>query len=139
MENLEFARRFKEACEASNAPSGQDQLGKYLGVSGAMVSYLRNGARLPSAKTGIKIASKLKISYDWLMLGVSEIKQTPSDLDKRAVNFALRVLDAIPNKIKNSLDMDARASIFAKAYKLSVLDDSADDPISIQSFIELVV
>jgi transcriptional regulator with XRE-family HTH domain len=65
----EFDKRFKRACIEARAPAGQDQLAKYLGISGAMVSFLRNGKRLPSATIGKQIATKLRVSYDWLMLG----------------------------------------------------------------------
>ena len=101
----DFAKRFKQACIESGAPTGQERLGKYLGVSGAMVSYLRNGERLPSAATGKKIAEKLRVSYDWLMLGSNTHKKrdsiinnnndSPPALDIEITQFTLEALEKL--------------------------------------------
>jgi len=71
MKHPNFAKRFREACEANaNAPKAQEALAKYLGCSGAMVSFMRNGERLPSMPMARKISQKLGVSIDWLMNGV---------------------------------------------------------------------
>ena len=139
MKKSKFSERFKDACKRANAPASQEALGKYLGISGPMVSYLRNDERLPSARTGIKIASKLNVSYDWLMLGVTEMSNNAVDLNKQSVVFALRVINSIPSKNKQSMDDEAMASIFSKAYKLAVLNESEGDPITVESFLSLLL
>lgn len=80
MKYLEFAERFTRACLfCKRAPTAQKSLGIFLGISGPMVSYLRNGERLPSTKTATTIAKKLDVNYDWLMTGRGEMALSQRD------------------------------------------------------------
>ena len=66
----EFANRFNELSRRNGWDKMvQHDLGKYLGVSGPMVSYYRNGERLPSIETAIRICTRGNESVEWLLLG----------------------------------------------------------------------
>ena len=69
MKYPEFAERFKSACTEANAPQAQNDLGKFIGVSGPMAWSYRNGDKLPSMNTAITISEKLKINVEWLLTG----------------------------------------------------------------------
>lgn len=70
MAHQQFALRFKKACRMDpRAPKSQGGLGKYIGVSPPMIHAWRHGYKLPSTDTGIKIAVKLGVSFEWLMTG----------------------------------------------------------------------
>lgn len=78
MKYSEFAARFREACKEADAPETQEKLGKFLGVSGAMAWYYRNGEKLPGMNTAIHIAMKLSVCVEWLLTGRGP--KRPSDI-----------------------------------------------------------
>jgi len=65
----EFAKRFVEACEDAGLPSQQNALGKSLGVSGPMAWNYKNGVKIPSMGTAIRIADKTGVCVEWLLTG----------------------------------------------------------------------
>lgn len=128
----DFAKRFKQACAEAGAPTTQAQLGRYLGISGPMVCYLRNGDRLPSAATGKKIAEKLRVSYDWLMLGSNTHKKrdsiinnnndSPPALDIEITQFTLEALEKLyPRHLQDIQGYRWTAERFNKLYRLKCL------------------
>lgn len=71
-----FGARFTAACREAGLPASQNALGKALGVSGATINYYRNGIKLPSMKTAIRIAEKTGVCVEWLLTGRG--KKTPA-------------------------------------------------------------
>jgi len=69
MEYKDFSIRFKKACKDSNAPKAQEALGRYLGVSGTMVWFYRNGERIPGINNATHIADTLGVNVEWLLTG----------------------------------------------------------------------
>lgn len=69
MEYEDFSNRFKQACREASAPTAQEALGKFLGVSGTMVWFYRNGERAPGIRQASIIAAKLGVNVEWLLTG----------------------------------------------------------------------
>ena len=60
--DIDFGNRLQRLInEAGLADLTVDQLGKRFGVSGPMVTYYRQGEKLPAMRTARKIAIDLKI------------------------------------------------------------------------------
>lgn len=73
MKHPDFAKRFNQALsESSYAGRSQKDVGKCLGVSQPTVNEWIKGEKLPSMKTGVRIAAKFRCGVEWLMTGKGE-------------------------------------------------------------------
>lgn len=88
MKYPEFAERFKQLIsESPYSDKNQKEIGAWLGVSQALVSEWRSGYKLPSTKTAIKIAGKLKCEVEWLLTGRGEKRQIAHKIESNAEWF----------------------------------------------------
>jgi hypothetical protein len=78
MKNVDFARRFQEACTETHLPTSMDALGKVFSVSGVMAWNYWNGEKLPSMRQAILMAKKLNVCVEWLLTGRGP--KRPTDL-----------------------------------------------------------
>ena len=135
MKHPDFAARFKKAClDCKRAPTSQNQLGAFLGVSGPFISLLRNGERLPSTAKGQLISTKLGVSFDWLMQG-GELRIVTSDdepyipsLEIDAISWCITFIDNhITPEMMKVRDNDWKAKIFIALYDLYNNDQSVKE------------
>jgi hypothetical protein len=59
-------------------------------------------------------------------------------LNADAVSFALRVIKSISVEVQDHSGIDGMASIFIKAYNLSIANDNEREPVKVESFLELI-
>lgn len=59
-------------------------------------------------------------------------------LNADAVSFALRVIKSISVEVQEHSGIDGMASIFIKAYNLSIANDNEREPVKVESFLELI-
>ncbi len=81
MNDQEFGERLKQGCKkCPSAPTQQDRLRAWLGVSGPSVHY-KVGARKPSIDRAIYMAEKLGVCVEWLYTGRGP--KNPVDAEQR--------------------------------------------------------
>lgn len=65
----EFGERFSAAVKRKFADKSLRALAPILGVSPAFVGDMMNGVKMPSSDTGVNLAEKLGVTFEWLMTG----------------------------------------------------------------------
>ena len=108
MKYPEFADRFVTAIEEAKPalPARNEDLGKLFGVSGPMISYWRQGDKLPSMDTAIKIANRCGVCVEWLLTGNGP--KYPSTAEVAITQAASLVIRAIPELSDNQLELISR-------------------------------
>jgi transcriptional regulator with XRE-family HTH domain len=100
------------------------------------------------------IARALNVNLTWLQTGEGDIDNplsastsvdisgstamSTSAINANAVSFALRVIKTIPLEVQEHTGVDGMASIFIKAYNLSIANDNEREPVSVESFLDLI-
>lgn len=95
MKHPDFAQRFQEAVASAGVPDSQDELGRLLGVSGVMIWSYRNGEKLPRMATALRIAEKLGVSVNWLLMGEGPMKPDSSGEPPQRTRTAMRPVPII--------------------------------------------
>lgn len=129
MTHLEFANRFKTAVSASvYANATQKELGEWLGVSQTTVNYWLLGERLPSMKTAIKIAGKLRCNVDWLMTGRNtEAKPVEADPVLAFIERATRITKQALAEEGSDLTEDQQFDVYRTVINLNKSINISDD------------
>lgn len=65
----EFGKRFSSAVRLKYEKESLRQIAPLLGVSPAFVGDMMNGLKMPSSDTGVNLAEKLGVTFEWLMTG----------------------------------------------------------------------
>jgi transcriptional regulator with XRE-family HTH domain len=101
------------------------------------------------------IAKALEVNLTWLQTGEGDKDNSLSAsmsvvgsgsasasarmaLNADAVSFALRVIKSISVEVQEHSGIDGMASIFIKAYNLSIANDNEREPVNVESFLELI-
>ena len=75
---FDFAWRFRRACDRKFPDRNQVELGKIFGIGRSAINDWRHGRKLPAAKTAIRMAKILNVSFDWLMTGRGDESPIPA-------------------------------------------------------------
>jgi len=120
-----FSERFIWACaQDKKAPSTHRELGKYFRVSGTSIGYYERGEKLPSTETGVRIATKTGVSFDYLMTGRGSKYPVESDgssiepltqVNLNAAEFAIEAIGTHLDK-KDRETMPARTQACQKPF-----------------------
>lgn len=115
--DLAFAGRFKTACLSNyKLPTTQNDLGKVMSVSGAMISFYRSGEKLPAMTTAIRIAMICGVSVEWLLTGRGDMR--PAEATKSESLTIDQVYDSLDSagiaELFNRIQSDLIKSIADK-------------------------
>lgn len=94
MKHRAFANRFRQAVAHAKAPTTQQELGKFLGVSGTMAWNYLNGEKLPGMSTATRMAERLGVNVNWLLTGQGEM--LTSALGESNVEIGPDIRGAVP-------------------------------------------
>ena len=79
----DFSKRLNQAINWKYPDASYRELAKILGVSTTFISDMRNGNKMAASDSGVQLAEKLGVSYNWLMAG-----QGPMVASKEVVSIA---------------------------------------------------
>lgn len=116
----------------------QTDIKSAVGISSGNISDIENGKRLPAALTLVQLASVLQCSIDWMLTGVSPIKESAafssvgdtdeaallcgfSELEKEDKEELLAILQMKLRKTQRGRTTDAKLSNFQN----QIIDDTA--------------
>lgn len=108
MKFQDFAQRFATVLREARPPlpTTNKDLGRVFDLSGPMISYLRNGDKLPSMETAQRIASRCGVCVEWLLTGRGP--KYPSIPQKTITQAASLVIQAIPELNDSQTELVAR-------------------------------
>lgn len=119
-----------------NARLTQADLCKKIGVSAGAVSQWESGAPIEyKADNILRLATVLEVSPYKLLYNDDNQQQSNSNLNERAVSFALKVINTIDPNVREAQGEAWCSSVFTKAYNIYMI---APDPDKSPPDIELL-
>ena len=108
MKYRDFGARFSLALleAVPKLPETNNELGKIFGKSGPMITYYRQGQKLPAMETAQVIAKRCGVCVEWLLTGRGP--KYPEITNKQVTQAANIVLQALPELADNQLDLLGR-------------------------------
>jgi len=107
-EHVEFAARLRLAVEKSGISGNQNKIGSMFDVTGAFYGQMLRGFKCPGTETGVKMAIKLNVSFEWLMTGRGEMEYC--DTSDPVEREASRLIAGLPLEYREELLALIRAS-----------------------------